>query len=436
MNTKILEDSESRKILFATCPLDGHINPLTGLAMHLASKGFEIAWYTSKIFSTKFERLGIKHFPFKIAKDINAANVDEIFPERKEIKDLVEKMNFDFINAFICRAPEYLNDIEEIRKEFDFDMVICDSYFTGIPLIKEKLKVPVISIGIIPLAEESINLAPHGTGLLPSENEEDLEIYKQMRNELSQIIFKPAIEAFNTILSDHSIIHRKTLMPDILIKHSDLYLQIGTPSFEYKRSDIGKNIRYIGALLPYNEFRNKATWFDERILSYTTIILVTQGIIENDFTKLIEPTLEAFKDSDILVIATTGGNNTEYLRNAYPQKNIIIEDFIPFDAIMPHINVFVTNGGYTGIIMSIINKVPIVAAGVHEGKNEVGARIGYFNCGINLNTETPSAIEIHKSVKKILSTSLYKKKIIKINNEMAKYDPINLCLKYISDLLQ
>jgi hypothetical protein len=36
--------------------------------------------------------------------------------------------------------------------------------------------------------------------------------------------------------------------------------------------------------------------------------------------------------------------------------------------------------------------------GVHEGKNEIAARIGYFKLGINLKTGTPTATQIRKSV--------------------------------------
>jgi UDP:flavonoid glycosyltransferase YjiC (YdhE family) len=56
------------------------------------------------------------------------------------------------------------------------------------------------------------------------------------------------------------------------------------------------------------------------------VILVTQGTVEKDVTKIIEPTLEAFKNTNYLVIATTGGSKTAALKTKYPQENFIIED--------------------------------------------------------------------------------------------------------------
>lgn len=435
MKNETFENLRGKKILFATVPADGHVNPITGLAINLMAIGCEVAWYTSEIFASKFEKLGIKHYAFKCAKDVNALNLDEIFPERRDITDLIEKINFDFINIFISRAPEYLQDIAEIKKEFPFDLVVCDSMFSAIPLIKSEIKVPVISIGIIPLAEESINLAPNGTGLLPAENQEDLDVYEKMREELSKVVFRPAIETYSHILDSYSISHKKALMTDVLIKQSDLYLQIGIPSFEYKRSDLGKNIKFIGGLMPYRNLSKETAWFDERIVSYPSVALVTQGTVERDTKKLIEPTIEALKDTNTLLIVTTGGTNTEYLRSKYPQDNIIIEDYIAFDAIMPHVDVYVSNGGYGGTIMSILNNVPIIAAGVHEGKNEVCARIGYFKCGINLITETPSPAAILNAIKQITSNDFYKENVKKLNREMAEYNSIELSLGYIQELL-
>ncbi len=96
----------------------------------------------------------------------------------------------------------------------------------------------------------------------------------------------------------------------MLVKKSKLLLQSGTPGFEYYRSDLGKNVRFIGSVLPYNSVKRQAPWYDPRLNQYERIVLVTQGTVEKDIEKLLVPTLEAFKDSDTLVIATTGGSKT------------------------------------------------------------------------------------------------------------------------------
>jgi UDP:flavonoid glycosyltransferase YjiC (YdhE family) len=222
---------------------------------------------------------------------------------------------------------------------------------------------------------------------------------------------------------------------DVGIKKASLLLQSGTPSFEYKRSDLGKNIRFIGPLLPYSGKKKHVAWFDDRLMQFRKVVLLTQGTVEKDVTKLIVPTLEAFKNTDRLVICTTGGSQTSELQAAYPQRNVIIEDFIPFNEVMPYAHAYITNGGYGGVMLGIENELPLVVAGVHEGKNEICARVGYFNLGINLKTERPSPAQLRQAVEKLIGNAMYKKNVIKLSQEFARYKPNELVAQYVNEVL-
>jgi len=215
-----------------------------------------------------------------------------------------------------------------------------------------------------------------------------------------------------------------------------LIWQNGTPGFEYYRSDLGKNIRFIGSLLPYQSKKQTTAWADERLNRYEKIVVVTQGTVEKNIEKILVPTLEAFKDTDVLVIATTGGSGTAELKKRHPQGNLIIEDFIPFGDIMPYADVYITNGGYGGVMLGIENQLPLVVAGIHEGKNEINARIGYFELGINLKTEWPKPEQMKKAIDEVIANKKYKENIIKLAKEFSNYHPNELCAQYISEVLQ
>ena len=86
-----------RKILFATVPGEGHFNPLTGLAKHLHEIGYDVRWYTSVQYAPKLKKLGIPHYPFVKAMEIPADKIDEIFPERKKIKNKIQKLTYGLV---------------------------------------------------------------------------------------------------------------------------------------------------------------------------------------------------------------------------------------------------------------------------------------------------------------------------------------------------
>ncbi|ACT93165.1 glycosyltransferase [Dyadobacter fermentans] len=433
--TKYKNELTGKRILFGTVPGDGHFNPLTGLAKYLQELGCDVRWYASDVFKCKLEKLSIPHYGFKKAWDVNGVNVNEILPERQKLTDPAEKLSFDLIHIFGNRAPEYYEDILEIHESFPFDVFIADSCFSAIPLVSKLMSIPVVAVGVIPLAEESVDLAPYGTGLPPAATEEQRAMYFGMKDALANVVFKTAIDSFSAILDRYQVPHEKAILFDTLIRQSDLFLQIGAKAFEYDRSDLGENVRFVGALLPYSESKSRQPWFDQKLLQYGRIVLVTQGTVEHDINKILVPTLEAFKNSETLVIATTGGNGTAELRARFPFENLIIEDFIPFDDVMPRADVYVTNGGYGGTLLSIHNQLPMVAAGVHEGKNEVCSRIGHFGCGINLETETPTPDQIRESVHKILSNDIFKKNVFRISTHL-DVDANEKSAGHILDLLE
>ena len=237
------------------------------------------------------------------------------------------------------------------------------------------------------------------------------------------------------LLAEHGIDSLGVGIFDLLIRKSSLLLQSGTPGFEYYRSDISSNIRFIGSLLPYSTKNVGGQWFDSRLNEYEKVVVVTQGTVEQDIEKLLVPTLEAFKNSRTLVVATTGGSGTEELRRRFPASNLIIEDFIPFADIMPYADAYITDGGDGGVMLGIENRLPLVVAGVHEGKNEINARIGYFNLGINLKTEKPTPSQIKKAVDEVISNPVYTENVTALALEFAGYNPQELTAYYVKDVL-
>jgi UDP:flavonoid glycosyltransferase YjiC (YdhE family) len=434
----LAEGIVGKRILFANFPLDGHFNPLTGLAVHLKQQGADVRWYCPAAYGKKLKTWQIPHYPFVNALELNEANndFDQFFPERAKQHSQIAKLKFDIIHLFILRAPEYYADMVEIRKAFPFDLLIADCLFTAIPFVKIRMQVPIISIGIIPLAETSKDLPPAGIGMEPSYT--FLGKIKQtlLRGITKHLIFRGPTKIMHTLFDQWNTPHNNQGVFDILISNSDLLLQIGTPGFEYPRSDMNKNIRFIGPLLPYQSNTKRTPWFDKRLNEYKHIILLTQGTVEKDIEKLLAPTLEAFKATDYLVICTTGNTKTAELRTRFPQDNIIIEDFIPFADVMPYAHVYVTNGGYGGVMLSIANKLPLVVAGIHEYKNEINAHIGYFKLGVNLKSEAPSSAQIKTAVQGVIGDPVYKKNVAALAKEFSQYDPYALSTAYVAALLQ
>lgn len=423
------------KILFAAFPGDGHFNPLTGLAVHLKNSGYDVRFYTAAAYREKVQKLGIPFFPFVRARELDVDKIDETFPERKHHKSQIAKLNHDIINVFIKQGPEYYEDLKAIHQTFPFDLMIADVLFTGIPFIKDLMKIPVIGAGIVPITTNSKDLPPAGMGMLPS-----YTFFGKLKQNLlrwmgKNILFAKSNKVMKEVLGGYGIECKADSVFDLMPAKCDLILQTGTPGFEYKRNDLHPKYKFVGPLLPHSTKKTTARWYNEKLSQYKKVVLVTQGTVEKDGSKLLVPTLEAFSHTEYLLVVTTGGSNTEALRKQYNAANVIIEDYISFADIMPYADVYVTNGGMGGVQLSIENKLPMVTAGVHEGKNEICARVGYFNLGINLKTERPTPAQIRKAVEQVMSNEMYRKNVTALSREFSRYHPLQLTERYVQQLL-
>jgi UDP:flavonoid glycosyltransferase YjiC (YdhE family) len=425
-----------QRILFATMPMDGHFSPLTGLAVYLSQLGHDVRWYVGGHYGEKVKKLGLHHYPFVKAQTVNQENIEELFPERTSIKGAMARIRFDIKQLFLLRAPEFVEDLRAIHQAWPFDLVIHDVAFMAGAFIKQCIDVKTVSIGVVPLTESDDYLPPSGLGMKPMTSLPGRWVQGLMRHLVHKVVFRETNVLHNQLRADHGLPPESDFLFDSVVRTADVYLQSGVPDFEYPRKRISPNVRFVGPLLPYSRGPKRPFEHVAKALQYKNVVLVTQGTVERDVEKIIAPTLEAYKnDPETLVIATTGGSRTSELRDRYPQENLIIEDFIDFSAVMAYASVYVTNGGYGGVMLALKHNLPIVVAGVHEGKNEIAARIDYCQVGIDLKTETPKPGQIRRAIAKVTGDSMYRQNARKMGRQFSAYNPNELALQYIDALL-
>ena len=273
-----------KKILFANIPADGHFYPLTTLAVHLKKQGHDVRWYTGPSYAEKIAKLGIPYYLFNIAKEVTVHNIDEVFPERKQIKNHVKKVTFDICSYFIQRGEEFYQDIKDINDSFDFDILIADNAFTGISFTRKLLKKETVVIGVMPLNETSKDLPPTIMGLTPFTSFLGKKLQSFLRFITNNVLLKEPNQLMRKIHARYGIDTGDKNILDAQVMLSSLYLQSGTPGFEYHRSDLSKHIHFIGPLLPHKQPQTNPLSFEDKLRKYDKVILVTQGTFERDST--------------------------------------------------------------------------------------------------------------------------------------------------------
>lgn len=424
-----------QRILFATVPLDGHFSPLTGLAVHLKQLGHDVRWYVGGHYGERVARLGLPHYPCVHGKVINQENMDELFPQRKSIKNPIARARFDVKHSFLTPIPGYIEDMMQIHSQWAYDLVVYDLACLGALFVQELLHIKGVAVGVLPLFESASNLPTDDPARNPLARSVVRWAQRAKIHLQFNILMKPCSLYFNELRTQYGLSQEPGFMFDAVFRNANLYLQSGVPGFDYPHRRLSPNVRFVGPMLPHRPGSRCTFEQAEQTLAYKRVILVTQGTFERNIDKIIVPTLEAYKhDTDTMVIVTTGGSGTEALRERYPQSHFLIEDFIDYDAVMPYVSVYVTNGGYGGVMLALQHKLPLVVAGIHEGKDDIAARVHYNRVGIDLKTETPSSKQIRRAVETVLTDPTYQRQARQLSEEFGRYQANKLAAGYIREL--
>jgi len=396
------------EILIASLSPVGHIAPLLNIAQGLVDRGDRVTVLSSADHAAKIRAVGATPRAIPAEADFDLTRLDIDLPGRTKTSG-IKRVNFDIVRLFVQPMPHQIRVLSELMAQTAFDAMIVDAGFFGIlPFLlgDPAARPPVLVYATTPLMISSRDTAPSGMGLPPSSS-----ALGRLRNRalhlLSQkVLLRQSQNAVNYLL-DH--LNSRPLPMFILDAGllGDRYISPTVPEFDYPRSDLPANVRYVGAVHPSPAagYRLPPWWAE--LDSDRPVVHVTQGTIDNaDLGRLVEPTIEALADEDVIVVVSTGGRDASQLKVALPM-NTFVAEYIPHDLLLPKVNVMVTNGGYGAVQRALSMGVPLVVAGNTEDKPEVAARVAWTGAGIDLRTGAPTAGAVRAAVRDVLNDGRY-----------------------------
>ncbi|MCA1681230.1 MAG: glycosyltransferase, partial [Actinobacteria bacterium] len=335
------------------------------------------------------------HLPFRRATEINGDNIAEHFPEIENLKG-PKRIAFDLEKIFFGNTKAHFDDIREIREEFPFEVLVADGAFYAAYLVAKKLELPVYGIGPGPTpAPTSPTAPPPFFGLTPATNPL-ARVKHRIVGAMVKSTTKPGMRTFNELLASEGLPAYARSVFDLPSDAATLFFQTGVAGMDFPRSDWPANHRFVGPLLPPRTAAGTQELpFADKLAQYGSVVVVSQGTVDNrDPDKLLIPALTALANTDHLVVACTGRRNTDALRARFAHDNILVEDWVDFDILLPRADLLICNGGYGSIMHALMNEVPILSAGKLEAKNDINARLAYRGFGLDLKTERPTPTQI------------------------------------------
>jgi MGT family glycosyltransferase len=417
------------RFLFATMPAVGHTRPALPLSRLLVERGHRVRWYSGAAFADTITDTGAA-FHSMSDDDYSLVGLDDFYPERRSQKGL-RKLRFDLVHAFARPARTQIRDVQALLAAEPADVVVGDAGFLAGPLLHELGGPPFAALGISVLGFPSPDLAPFGLGLGPARGPLARARNRLLDGLMRRVLFDPMTAEVNRIRGEHDLPATTQTVFEYQLP-AKLYLQFSAPGFEYPRNDLPGNVHFVGPPMPQPDpgWTEPPWWPDVR--AGRPVVAVTQGTVVTETGQLIEPALAGLADQDVLVIALTGSDQASAPRRV--PDNARVETFIPFQHLLPHIDVMVTNGGYGGVQLALAHGVPIVAAGKTEDKIEVNARIAHSGVGLNLRTQNPKPDQIRAAVRRVLDEPGFAARAREMQREIDGLSSHNTAVELLEDL--
>ncbi len=445
--------AEPPALVMIAFPAPGHCQSLIQAAAYLTKKGFPIYFVGGTEFGPAIKRAGAEYF-----ENTWAYSHEEV-GERKGLQG-PDLLVFDLQRVFIDSAPLasglLKQALETAREQHPSREVIIIQesasvglwpFIYGAPLPKGYEKLPkIVNFHTLFNVSLSKDVFPVGPGLPPPTTEEGRAQVLAM-NEGTKQIFKKVCDYANVVFKTIGADKEFDDYIEPLMFTGDVTTLQYSPSLDYPRSDLSPKIRFLG-LMPLKGVSPDFVapkWLEElqanaalpaNSTDKKKIIFISQGTVATEMEDLLLPALKALGGRpDLRLVATLGIRGRKLPESVEVPANATVVDFLPYDAILPITDVFLTNAGFGGFSHSVMNGVPMVMCGLTQDKPEVSSRAEWAGLGVNLRVQRPTTEALVEGVDKVLGDPSYKKRIMEVKAENEAMDPLGELEKIVWSLV-
>ncbi|KAK8055661.1 hypothetical protein PG993_000888 [Apiospora rasikravindrae] len=454
-----------RPVILVVChTLSGHLQPLIRIAHGLSSRGWDVAFLGPTAHRTRIEAAGAEFFALQGIADLNDqayyANPNHLAPGYKALP-WTKRGKIDLRLQCLETLPTQWENFKSTlaalheRERGRRVLIVAEAFFLGILPLKYGAALPpgvpvprTVCVSITVPAIRNADLPPFAYAAPFDQSEAGRARNRALWDKWTESA------ADLTDLLDRQLLAAgavrgtgETILAGANYRCHEAVYQVGVPGFEYPRSDWPEGFRFVGlvqgtprgTVLPDPHFK----WWDELKANSALdaadpkrkrVLVVAQGTVEVNPHDLIIPTIRAFegRDEDVVVVAILGWKDAsldEFMPDGGVPGNARVADYLNYDAVLEHADVWIHNAGFGAVNHGIAHGVPMVVAGEGMDKTENARRVGWSGIGVDLGTARPSVAQVQEAVESVLrggDSSTFKERIELLRRQSEGLDPFGI----------
>ncbi|WP_173924368.1 glycosyltransferase [Agromyces sp. Marseille-P2726] len=394
--------------IVCSVPAYGHVRPMLAVASALRDRGWRVRFVTGIPFADDVRKIGVEFVPL-------TPEYDTVLTPPENGRASLNHTRHVFFGA----VPAQVRLLRGLLAEEPADAVVNELAFIGTRVLLSdppERRPIVVSCSVFPLMLSGPDTAPFGPGLPPATTAARRGRYRLLTAFTKHVALRPIHRSAEKLLASIGAPGLDGRLFMDAIADADLLAQFSVTSFEYPRPDAPASLRFFGPPAPsLPSLAPLPDWWDR--LDERPVVHVTQGTSFNDdFERLVAPTLRALADRPVQVVVATAGRPLDELPALPP--NAFAAEYLPYDRLFERTAVLVTNGGFGTVNEALGYGVPIVVGSGFGDQVETAARVAWSGVGIDLGRRIPEERRIAVAVDRILADPSYRQAAQRIGREI------------------
>lgn len=414
------------KVLALSSPIYAHTANAAPFVTGLADRGAEVHWGQAE------ELRGVA--PRSPACRWDTGPTRPFVPAPGRLREVSRRYTW-----LLEDATARLGRTRELIRSLRPDVVLTDSLGYAAALAAEQEGVPWVSFGDGPLHFPDEHTPPFGAGL-PYRTERPWV----WRNTVVQVasrrvVMRRAQVAYDALRREAGLPVSRVPVLEAALSPL-LHLHCGAPELEYPRRTLPRHVHFVGALRPpAPQGWRRPSWWDEVVGE--GLVLATQGTLRADPAEVLQPVLTVLGQTGRRGVLTTGaadpallggpglvgrsGSGTVGDEPRPAGSGVAVTDFVPYEEVLPHVRLLVTNGGWTGAVLALAHGVPVLQVGRTEEKADIGRRVEWAGAGVHLPSPGPTADPrpLRRAVEHVAEDPTIREGADRVAASLARRDP-------------
>jgi hypothetical protein len=192
------------KILIASTPATGHLNPLLTIGRILIAEGHEVVGLSGSALRERIEGIGAEFRPLPAGADFDMRDILSVVPELKNIPPGPQWLRVAIERLFVGTIPSQHKGLQQVLRDFPADVIIGDDMIFGVlPMLlgPRSKRPPIVLCGTPILHWRREDGAPPFLGLPPATTRAQLKEYAAISQEHDRVVNEPLARRLNRSLN-------------------------------------------------------------------------------------------------------------------------------------------------------------------------------------------------------------------------------------------